>query len=55
MKEIIHDGNIYYVVPCKYNCGIKWLTIDELDNRCCSDCEVQNKSISKDFRHKGDK
>ena len=30
MDEIIHDGNIYYIVPCKANCGTEWLTEDEL-------------------------
>lgn len=29
-KEAIHDQNIYYVICCKNNCGIEWLTEDEI-------------------------
>ena len=43
-KEIISDGNIYYITPCINNCGIKWLTIDKIDNnKVCSDCLKENK------------
>ena len=31
-KEIICDGNIYYITPCINDCGIKWLTSEEIDN-----------------------
>jgi hypothetical protein len=46
-NEIIHDGNIYYSVPCKNGCGIEWLTIDELElnNGFCSDCENHEKEL----------
>ncbi len=41
--ETIHDGNIYYNVPCKNNCGIQWLTTDEIeiDNGYGSNCETK--------------
>jgi hypothetical protein len=43
IMETIHDGNIYYNVPCKNNCGIQWLTTDEIeiDNGYCSNCETK--------------
>jgi len=38
-KEIIHDGNIYYIIPCINDCGIKWLSSNEINNgKVCSDC-----------------
>ena len=38
-KEIIHDNNIYYITPCINDCGIKWMTSDEIDNgHVCSNC-----------------
>ena len=35
-----HDGNIYYIMPCINNCGIEWLTSDEIDidGGVCSNC-----------------
>tara|TARA_R100001244_G_scaffold117353_1_gene87311 strand:- start:417 stop:596 length:180 start_codon:yes stop_codon:yes gene_type:complete len=41
MKEIIHDGNIYYDIPCKKGCGITMLTIDEVDDKCCGNCDEE--------------
>ena len=43
-KEIISDGNIYYITPCINNCGIEWLTSDEIDiDGCvCSNCSKED-------------
>ena len=44
MKKVIKDGNIYYITPCINNCGIKWLTSDEIDiDGCvCSNCSKED-------------
>ena len=39
-KEIIHDGSIYCITPCINDCGVEWLTSDEIDidGHVCSNC-----------------
>ena len=49
-KEIIHDGSIYYITSCINNCGIKWLTSDEIDidGHVCSNCPKDRGSMSQE-------
>jgi hypothetical protein len=57
-KEIIHDGNIYYDIPLlavSLANGITMLTIDEMDDKCCSDCTDNIEEFRKLYLHAKDR
>jgi hypothetical protein len=45
-QKVFLEGNIYYLIICKYNCGVDMLTEDELFiyKQKCEDCYYKKES-----------